>query len=74
MAEFKTSDLGLAAFLVMRGLRLVSADRLDSGRFEFALEDPDEKSKGLSIEYVGSEFCQFDNQVRTLKKLLYSAK
>ena len=74
MKEFKTSDLGLAAFMVMRSLQLVSADRLDSGRFEFVLNDPEEKSKALSIEYVSSEFCQFDNQVRTLKKLLYSSK
>ncbi len=74
MKEFKTSDLGLAAFMVMRGLSLVSAERLDSGRFEFVLEDHNESSKSLSIEYISSEFCQFDNQVRTLKKLLYSSK
>ena len=74
MTEYKTSDLGLAAFMVMRGMQLVSADRLDNGRFEFVLNDSDSKSKQLSIEYISSEFCQFDNQVRTLKKLLYSSK
>lgn len=74
MKEFKTSDLGLAAFMVMRGLSLISAERLDNGRFEFVLDDHSETSKSLSIEYISSEFCQFDNQVRTLKKLLYSSK
>ena len=74
MKEFKTSDLGLAAFMVMRGLPLISAERLDSGRFEFVLEDHNESSKSLSIEYISSEFCKFDNKVRTLKKLLYSSK
>ena len=73
MNEFTTSDLGLAAFMFMRGLKLVSAKKLSSGRFEFVLLDPDSKSSELSMEYVSSEFCQFDNHIRTLKKILYSS-
>ena len=73
MKEFKTSDLGLAAFMFMRGLKLISAKKLSNGRFEFILNDEEGKSQALSIEYVSSEFCQFDNQVRTLKKILYSS-
>ena len=74
MNEFTTSDLGLAAFMFMRGLKLISAKKLANGRFEFVLNDEDSNAQALSIEYVSSEFCQFDNQVRTLKKLLYSSK
>ena len=73
MNIFTTSDLALAAYMALKGLKLVSAQKLPSGRFEFKLEDPDSKAERLSIEYVGSEFCQFDNQVRSLKKLLYSS-
>ena len=72
MNVYKTSDLALAAYLSLKGLRLISANRADSGRFEFELEDNDNKAESLSVEYVGSEFSRFDNQVRSLKKLLYS--
>ena len=72
MNEYKTSDLALAAFLSLRGLKLVSAGRLESGRFEFILNDPGKEADALSLEYFGSDYCKFDNQVRTLKKILYS--
>jgi len=69
---FTTSDLPLAAFLVTRGLSLVRAKKAVSGKFEFALEDPDEVAEKLSIEYINSEFCKFDNTIRSIKKLLYT--
>ena len=72
MNIYKTSDLALAAFLTMRGLKLVSAGKLSNGNFNFEIEDPDEKAHALSMEYLGSELCEFDNKIRTLKKLLYS--
>ncbi len=72
MNIFTTSDLALAAYMVMRGLGLISAKRLDSGRFEFKMEDPDVKADALALEFVSSEFAQYDNQIRALKKLLYS--
>jgi hypothetical protein len=72
MNIYKTSDLALAAYLSLKGLRLISASRSEGGRFEFELEDSDSRGGTLAMEYVGSEFSQFDNQVRSLKKLLYS--
>jgi len=72
MNIYKTSDLALAAYITMKGLKLVSASKLPSGNFNFEIEDPDENAQSLAIEYVGSDFCQFDNKVRALKKLLYS--
>ncbi len=72
MNRFTTSDLPLTAFLVIKGLNLVSAQKVKNGRFEFVLEDPDSKATTLSLEYVNSEFCKFDNQIRTIKKILYS--
>tara|TARA_Y100000034_G_scaffold108188_1_gene138364 strand:+ start:933 stop:1154 length:222 start_codon:yes stop_codon:yes gene_type:complete len=72
MNIYKTSDLALAAYLSLKGLKLVSASRSESGRFEFELEDENKQGELLAVEYVGSEFSQFDNQVRALKKLLYS--
>ena len=72
MKEYVTSDLSLAAFLLMRGLKLISAEKIASGKFKFSFADPDDKAKKLALDFVNSEFCEFDNQVRNLKKLIYN--
>jgi hypothetical protein len=73
MSQYETSDLALAAYLTFRGLKLISAKKLPSGRFQFVIADDDNKADALSLEYFSSDFCRFDNQVRSLKKLLYSS-
>jgi hypothetical protein len=73
MNQYETSDLALAAYLTFRGLKLLSAKRLQSGRFQFVIEDEKSEADSLSLEYFSSDFCRFDNQVRSLKKLLYSS-
>ena len=70
--EYSTSDLSLAAFLLMRGLELKDAQRISSGKFKFLFNDPENKGKKLAVDFVNSEFCEFDNQVRNLKKLIYN--
>ena len=70
MNEYKTSDLSLAAFLMMKGLVLLDANK-NGPRFQFVFDDLDGKADVLSIEYINSDFSKFDNSVRTLKKLLY---
>ena len=70
MKTYTTSDLPLAAFLVMRGMTLISADRRN-GKFNFEIDDTDDKAVSLSIEYLNSDFVKFDNYVRNLKSLLY---
>lgn len=70
-STFKTSDLSLAAFLTMNNLNLLYCTKTNTGKFEFTFDDPDDKAPGLSMNYLNSEFCKFDNHVRTLKKLLY---
>ena len=72
MEIFKTSDLALAAYLALKGLNLISAKRAENGRFEFELDDPESKAQDLSLEFFSSEFCEYDNKIRSLKKILYS--
>jgi hypothetical protein len=72
MKEYMTSDLSLAAFLLMRGLQLKSAEKTSSGRFKFLFIDPDEKGKLLSLEFLNSDFSRYDNHVRNLKKVIYN--
>ena len=71
MEIFKTSDLALAAYLALKGLNLISAKRAENGRFEFELGDPESKAQDLSLEFFSSEFCEYDNKIRSLKKILY---
>ena len=47
MKDYKTSDLGLAAFLVMKGMKLKSANKA-RGRFEFLFEDPSGSGYSMS--------------------------
>jgi len=70
--EYNTSDLSLAAFLLMKGLVLKNAEKVSSGKFKFSFHDPDDKAKKLALDFVNSEFCEFDNQIRNLKKLIYN--
>ncbi len=72
MKEYSTSDLSLAAFLLMRGLQLKSAEKTSSGRFNFVFSDPDGKGKLLSLEFLNSDFSKYDNHVRNLKKVIYN--
>ncbi len=69
---YTTSDIGIAAFLQLRGIKLVECKRLESGKFYFAFDDPSSVCQTLSIEFLDSDFCRFDNNVRNLKKILFS--
>jgi hypothetical protein len=71
MNQYETSDLALAAYLTFRGLKLISAQKLSSGRFQFIIDNSENNADQLSLEYFSSDFCKFDNQVRSLKKLIY---
>ena len=70
--EYSTSDLALAAFLLMRGLKIKDAQKISSGKFKFLFDDPKDRGKKLALDFVNSEICEFDNQVRNLKKLIYN--
>ena len=70
--KFETSDLPLTAFLVMKGLVLVTARKVNGSKFLFVLEDPDELADKFALEYVNSDFCKFDNHIRSIKKLIYT--
>ena len=72
MKEYSTPDLSIAAFLLMKGVRLIRAERLKSGKFNFTFDDPDQKCQNLSLEFLNSEFSDYDNHVRNLKRMIYS--
>ena len=69
--KYETSDLSIAAFLMMKGLKLLSADREASGRFMFVFDDPNRLGINYAIEFAGSDCAVYNNHVRNLKKILY---
>lgn len=71
---YSTSDIGIAAYVMMRGLKLISASRAkNSGRFEFVFEDPSNQGLVLSVEYANSESAKFDAHIKNLKNILYKS-
>jgi len=68
---FYTSDIAIAAYLMMNGLQLVNAGREKNGRFKFEFQDVDNKGPALSVAFVNSESALFDAHVKNLKNILY---
>ena len=50
MTVFQTSDLALAAYMITKGLKLVKATRLKSGRYHFEVEDPNDLADSLKFD------------------------
>ena len=69
---YTTSDIGIAAYLQLLGSKLVECSRLSSGKFFFKFDDPDKVCPTRALEFLESDFCKFDNNVRNLKKVLFS--
>jgi len=72
MIIFQTSDLALAAYMITKGLKLVKAERLKTGRYHFEVEDPSDVAEKLKLEFINSEFIKFDNNLKMLKKMMYT--
>ena len=68
--NFATSDISLAAFLLMRGIRIISAKR-EKGKFIFVFEDYENIANELSQEYIMSEYPRYDASLRQIKRMPY---
>ena len=42
---YETSDLAIAAYLMLKGFNLLDAGRHPSGKFKFVFEDPDDNAR-----------------------------
>lgn len=70
MSTYFTSDLSLAAFLVMKGMRILIAQK-HGNRFEFLLDCRELPANDLVEEYISSEYPKYDASMRLLKRRLY---
>ena len=73
MITFETSDIGIAAYVMMKGLKLSRASRGPGGRFKFVFEDPKNLGPRLAVDYVNSEAAKFDANMKNLKNILYKS-
>lgn len=69
---YTTSELALAAYLRMRGVRLISAGKTPTGKFEFVFDDKKSECSGHFVDFLNGEFSMFDAQLKALKKMIYS--
>ena len=70
---FETSDIGIAAYVMMRGLKLKRATREKGGRFSFIFDDPLDLGASYAVDFVNSESAKFDAHVKNLKNILYKS-
>jgi hypothetical protein len=70
---FETSDIAIASYVMMKGLRLIKAERERTGRFKFVFDDPDSLGSSYAVEYVNSESAKFDAHMKNLKNVLYKS-
>jgi hypothetical protein len=66
--QITTDDLAFSAYLKLKGHRLIKSDqRAPKVIFTFEIEgDPEQ----LKVDFVNSEFLQFYNELRNLKKMV----
>ena len=68
---YKTSDIAIAAYLMMKRMTLIDARRLNNGRFHFEFDDPNDAGNKYAIEYVNSESAKFDSHIKNLKNIIF---
>ena len=68
---YTTSDIAIAAFLMMKGMKLLSASRERSGRFRFEFNNLKNEADKFAVEFVNSESAKFDAHVKNLKNILF---
>lgn len=72
MSTFQTSILSEAAYLKMRGLRVLRCFKASGGESVFEFEDQEEVAKSLTIEYLNSDFAIFDDHLRKMRSMIKS--
>jgi hypothetical protein len=70
MKTYETSDIAISAYLVMRGLTLLVAQKVGN-KFRFIFEDSEEHAELYEREYLSSDFPRYDASMRQVKRRLY---
>lgn len=65
---YETADLGIAAYLIVKGKKLLLAERAHN-RYSFVFLDKLECQK-LAVSYLNTDFARFDAALKNLKNLI----
>ena len=66
---YQTSDIGLASYLMLKGVKLISATR-GHGSYQIKFDDSQDVCNSHSVDYVNSEFLRYDTYSKNLRILL----
>jgi hypothetical protein len=67
--QITTDDLALSAYLKIKGYRLIKSDQRGSKNL-FTFELNGNSSQQLKMDFVNSEFINYYNEIKNLKKLM----
>ena len=66
-----TDDLAFSAYLKMKKFTLVES-RQNSKNVQFVFDIDSEDQNQLKVEFINSEFLDYYNEIRNLKKIVMS--
>lgn len=72
MQTYETSDIAISAYLVMRGINLISATKVGN-KFKFVFENQSGMTESMEREYLSSDFPRYDAAMRQIKRRLYKS-
>ena len=71
--EYRTEDLALAAYLRVKGHKLIRVEKLNPNeprsKRAFSFDVPQDKVQELKLEFINSDILRFYNEIIGLKKL-----
>lgn len=71
---YTTSEIPVAAYLRMKGIKLVSATKDSVGKFVFKFDDSTSECQSLVLDFFNGDFCTFDSHLKSLKKMIYTRR
>ena len=66
---YETSDIGLASYLMLKGIKLISASR-GPGGYQIKFDDSQSACSAHTVDYVNSDFLRYDTYSKNLRILL----
>lgn len=76
MQTYQTTDIAIAAYLKIKGFRLIDAGlrKGQKGAHFYSFNDPDGQAHAMAVEFANSPEATYDAAHRALKKLVYSTR
>ena len=70
MQTYETSDIAMTAYLVMRGVELISVSKT-ANKFRYVFDNCSDLVSKFEAEYLSSDYPRYDAAMRQIKRRLY---